>query len=407
MDTSLFKYQMFLAEQLEEQAKYEACLNEAILISENRLDEIHLVHEGFADKVKSAIMKIMEGLKKLWTKFVEAMDTLIKKDKAYLDKYKQIILKKTPIEANYTMYKYDLGVKALLNSPIPVFNYNTMKDSLESEEAFIAKSFPKYKPSENESFTDKVKASLRGSSEQVEIPSRQLNMTDMFNYCYTYDKIKDLIKKDLAYVEKAGQDAINMVDKMAREDKIATESYNLFEDNKYYSLMYEAYIYEEEKTENKDNKPGTEKVGNGMQREVKGGDGTTPGGTKPSQAYKGVNGDKENSKMKEEDVDGSAKAVNDRIKVYLKVCSNFIAAKLTIAEEIYKAYMSIIKTHVRDHLGNKDDNKPADSATNYNKTDENNNKKEESNNKEENKENSKVSKLKGYFSNLKNNKEEK
>ena len=302
MDTSLFKYQMFLAEQLEEQAKYEACLNEAILISENKLDEIHLVHEGFVDKVKSTIMKIMEGLKKLWAKFIEAMDTLIKKDKAYLDKYKQTILKKTPVEATYTMYKYDIGVKNLLNSPIPVFNYNSMKDSLESEEAFIAKSFSKFKPSENVSFVDKVKAELRGSAEQVEVPSRQLNMTDMFNYCYTYDKIKDLINKDLGYVEKAAQDAINIVDKMAREKKINTESYNLFEDNKYYSLMYESYIHEEEKaTGNK--KPGTEKVGNGMQREVKGGDGTAPGGTKPSEAYKGVNGDKDNSKMKEEDVE--------------------------------------------------------------------------------------------------------
>ena len=401
MDTSLFKYQLFLAEQLEEQAKYEACLNEAILISENKLDEIHLVHEGFVDKVKSTIMKIMEGLKKLWAKFIEAMDTLIKKDKTYLDKYKQTILKKTPVEATYTMYKYDIGVKNLLNSPIPVFNYNTMKDSLENEETFIAKSFSKFKPSENVSFVDKVKAELRGSAEQVEVPSRQLNMTDMFNYCYTYDKIKDLINKDLNYVEKAAQDAINIVDKMARGKKINTESYNLFEDNKYYSLMYESYIHEEEKT--------TEKVGNGMQREVKGGDGTAPGGTKPSEAYKGVNGEKDNSKMKEEDVDGSAKAVNDRIRVYLKVCSDFIAAKLTIAEEIYKAYMSIIKTHVRDHLGNKGDNKPADSATNYKQSEgenkEGNKKEEKDNNKAENNEESKnnnvLNNVKGFFNNIK------
>lgn len=386
MDTNKLKYDLFLSEQIIEQSKFEACINESILISSgtNNLQNIQLLEESVVDKLKEGIMRLLESLSKIWAKFQESMATLIKKDKDYLEKYKEIILKKKPINADYNMYDYQRGVSNLLNSPVPVFNYNTMKDDLKDKETFINKYLSKYKAGNDKTnFVDGVKAYLRGSVEQKKINSSQLNMTDIYNYCYTYKKMEDLIHKDLQYIEKAGKDAINMVEKMGRENKIAQESTNIFENNKYYSFLYEAYITEEEnpgdkKKESNPSNPAASRTVN---------DGSASNGSGPDKQYKGTTGDKkdDNNKMKEEDVDGSVKVVTDRIRVYLNVCSEFIGAKQSIAEEIYKAYMSIIKAHVRDHVGNKNaENKGVDSSTDYSKTNNNDNNK---GNKEENKDN--------------------
>ncbi len=372
-DTNKLKYDLFLSEQIIEQAKFEACIYESILINSgtNNLQNIQLLQESAVDKLKEGIMKILNGLAKIWEKFKETMSTLIKKDSDYLEKYKDIILKKKPINAIYNMYDYRRGVANILNSPIPVFNYNTMKEDLNDRETFINKYLSKYKAGDNKTnFIDGVKAYFRGSVEQKKIESSQLNMTDMYNYCYTYKKMEDLIHKDLKSIEKSGSDAINMVEKMGRENKIAQESANIFEDNKYYSFLYEAYITEEENPGNKKEEK-SNPSNPAANRTVN--DGSAANGSKPADHYKSnINGNNENkdaNKMKEEDVDGSVKVVTDRIRVYLNVCSEFIGAKQSIAEEIYKAYMSILKTHVRDHVGNKDgENKTVDSSTNYSNT---------------------------------------
>lgn len=400
-DTNRLKYELFLSEQIIEQAKFEACINESILISsgDNNLQNIQLLQESVADKMKAAIMKILEGLSKIWEKFKETVATLIKKDKDYLDKYKDIILKKKPINADYNMYDYQRGVSNILRSPIPIFNYNSMKDDLDDRETFINKHFSKYKAGDNKTnFIDGTKAYFRGSVEQKKINSSQLNMTDIFNYCYTYDKIEGLIHKDLQSIQSAGKDAINMVEKMGRENKIAQESTNIFEDNKYYSFLYEAYITEEENPGNKKDEK-TNPSNPAASRTVN--DGSSSNGSKPSDHYKGTTGDK--SKMEEKDVDSSVKVVTDRIRLYLNVCSEFIGAKESIAEEIYKAYMSIIKTHVRDHVGNKNsENKGIDSSSNYsdneNKNEEKNEEKKKESNKDEKMDNKNiVNKISNFF----------
>lgn len=394
-DINIMKYNLFLAEQIEEQGKFEACLNESILIGTgtNNSQNIQLLNESVVDKMKLGIEKILSTLQKIWEKFTEAMATLIKKDKGYLEKYKDTILKKKPINADYNMYDYQRGVANLLRSPIPTFNYGTMKDDLVDRETFINKHFSKFALGDSKNnFVDRTKAYLRGSVEQKKINSSQLNMTDIFNYCYTYDKMEDLIHKDLQYIQKAAKDAINMVEKMGRENKIAQESANLFENPKYYSLLYEAYITEEEKPDEKKANPNNPAASRTVN------DGSATNGTKPTEQYKGTNGNKEDSKMEEKDVDGSVKVVTDRIKVYLNVCSEFIGAKESIAEEIYKAYMSIIKAHVRDHVGNKNsENKTVDNSTNYDDNSSKNNE-EEKKSKEEEKQASKVSsKISGMF----------
>ncbi|MGL5751049.1 MAG: hypothetical protein ACRCXT_11015 [Paraclostridium sp.] len=384
METSIFKYNMFLANELAEQAEYEAFMNEAILISvnENTIDRISILNESFSEKLKSTILKIIGVFRKIWEKFIESVDVLIKNDASYLEKYKETILKRSMNkDAEYHMYNYSKGVYNIVNSPVPAYDYNKYKDILVDEKSFInGTNIKNYKIGEgSENNSDTFKSYFRGSLDQSWIKGSQLNMTDMYNYCRDYKNIKDKIEKDKTNIVKAADESIKLIDKMAAENKIKNESFmEYFEDepSKYLSFVYESYINEKVDPDGNSSSGGESKANTGTSSNTpdanKDKESKSIGGgvqvKSANNAYKGIDGEKKDTK--EDDVKSdSAKIASDRVKVYLNVCCDIIAAKLTVSEEIYKAYMAIIKAHVRDHLGEKANSKNTkrqDKGTNYN-----------------------------------------
>lgn len=366
-------YQMFLAEQNLEQAKLESFIKECVLISEskNTIDNMVVIQESFAEKVKATVKKFLAMISKMWAKFMEAMTTLIRRDKVYLEKYKDIILKKRPIEANYTMYNYN--IQALLSDSCPVLNLNEMDNILKDNDTFITSKFNSYisgakTPYDMNALT---KAKLRNGAEQS-VKSTQLNMTDLYNYCIDYKKLEDVIKKDLTNINKVSLDVMNKIDELVRNNQIKKES-SFFNDREYFSMVYESYIHEEEKPKNpadgiKDNRQQPQQQP--VNRDVTGGkavkDTTTDNNSNvPSQNYQKTG---EQNQTGEINTEKTAKELSDKANVYLKVCGDFVSAKQTIAEEIYKTYMSIIRAHVRDHVGVKDpaNNKVKDQASDLN-----------------------------------------
>lgn len=380
-DNSLeqLKYEMFLAEQMLEQAKMKSFISECLLISEgtNSINNMELIQESFADKLKEVIMKIVNGIATMWKKFIETMSTLVKRDKAYLEKYKDTILKKKPIDCDYTMYDYFTGQKVLLNSPVPNFNFQSMKDDLETSDKFAEKHFANFIQGQKSPYNleDLAKAKFRGGGQEKTFHSSKINMTDMYNYCHEYDKLKDYIQKDINNIQKAATDASDMVDKMAREGQIQKEG-GLFDKKQYFSVVYEQYITETEKPSQPapnsgDNNvsPGGVKISkpeNNNSNDNNSNENNNNNSTQtsnPAEAYKKNTGES-NSEVSSDEK--SAQDVINRINNYLKVCGGFLGAKQTVAEEIYKAYMSIIKAHIRDSLnkGKNDGNKVADVGTN-------------------------------------------
>lgn len=373
MDLSLFNYDMFLIEQNQEKLYADNFINECIMIAEgaNSIKNIQALNESFADKIKINIKKVAGLIIKLWNKFLESLDTLFKRDKAYLEKYKDVILKKKPVDAEYTMYNYEDGIKLLVKTQIPAFDYQRMKDNLQDQDKFISSTSPFNTFAQGAKapydINELAKIKFRGGSKEITKKASQINMTDLYNYCYGYNDMKNLLRKDMKYIEDAANDAIALVDKMVRENKIKNEASGLFEDAKYYSNVYNTYITEEENPNDKSAvKPGQVTRNTGNSNTSNNQDNKSDDNTKPDKAYQGVNKD-QGKEMTEKDADGQAKDISSRISVYLRVCGNFIAAKETVAEEAYKAYMQIIKAHVRDHVGNEKnaDTKQKDAGTNY------------------------------------------
>ena len=89
-------YEMFLVENAIEQAELEKYINECIMISNNTntISNIETLNENFSDKVKESFAKILSSIGAIWKKFLETTNNLIKNDEAYLNKYKDIILKR-------------------------------------------------------------------------------------------------------------------------------------------------------------------------------------------------------------------------------------------------------------------------------------------------------------------------
>lgn len=369
MDTHKLSYQLFLAEQMYEQSELEMFIDECVLISEgtNTLTNIDIIHESFVDKIKESIKKLLQAIANMWHKFTEAMNTLLKTDRAYLEKYKDIILKKNPIDCEYTMYRYDQGLPILLKSEVPTLNLNNMDTELVDDETFLRKHFATFIQGAKTPYNigDLARAKFRGGNgQEVNIKSTQLNMTDLYNYCYDYKKFQDLIQKDIKNIQDSAGAIIIKIDKMVREGQIKNEAAALFESSaQYLSTVYDAFV--NETTPGTRVKPEDSNNNNNNSSDK-------PVQNKPSQAY---NKTQNIDKNQEINVEKTAKELTAKANRYLRICGEFLGAKQSIAEEIYKAYMSIIKAHVRDFVGKKSDskdNKPSDSATNYNK-DQNNN----------------------------------
>lgn len=390
MDTKEMSYKFFLAEKMSEQAKLERYINECVLISEgaNTFGNIDIIHESFVDKIKGAITKLVQAIANMWNKFLESMNTLLKTDRAYLEKYKDIILKKKPIEADYNMYMYEQGLPVLLKTDIPAINMNAMDQELESDDAFLKKHFGHLINGAKEPYKigELARARFRGGNgQEITLNSSKLKMTDMYNYCYTYKKLEDLIRKDITNIQKVSADIITKIDNMARQGEIKKESFDLYGNRQYLSSVYESYIHEATPGTkvDPDKKDGNEKSGvQNNQNQQQG----NPVQNQPHQAYnKAEKGDSN----QEINTDKTAKELSDKANRYLRICGEVLAAKQSIAEEIYKAYMSIIKAHVRDYVGKKNDkadDRVKDSATDYsgNNNENSSNDKENSNsNKEE------------------------
>ena len=88
-------YEMFLLHERQGQIDMERYVNEAIVFTEgvNIADNMAIINEGFIESVKEKLNKVAAFLKKMWAKFMEIMNRLVRTNNAYLTKYKDVILK--------------------------------------------------------------------------------------------------------------------------------------------------------------------------------------------------------------------------------------------------------------------------------------------------------------------------
>jgi len=162
--SNMFEYTSFVADQMLEQAKMDRFIKEAVLIGEskNTIKNMDVLNESVTDKIKEAFKKIMEAIGRMWGKFLEAMTNLVNSNRSYLEKYKDIILKKKlRSDVTYTMYDYDTGLRNMLTSAVPIFNYDLPLDNPEEFEKAKFNQIPK----SDAAFADRCKLYFRGGQD--------------------------------------------------------------------------------------------------------------------------------------------------------------------------------------------------------------------------------------------------
>ena len=399
-----YEYLTFLAERTTQQVRMERIINEAVLIGEgaDTIENIELIQESFSESIKKVIHKLLSFIGKLWGKFIEAMNTLIKNDKAYLERYKDIILKKKPADDIIIYDYYNGGIQLLLNNSCPQLtdqdiNAEEGNSVLDDKNTFITqrfRDFTKFGKGPFDSITDLATAAFRGGGDEVSKVASNVNMTDMYNYCINYGSLKDKIQRDIDAFQEAQKKfdsklaSMNNNNELKQQQQEQHESaLSIFEDRKYYSAIFEQYITEAD-DKDKNNEPPVDN-NNAMEQAAKEGkkeqeqqdkanaakqqqqnqnnnNNTTVNNGNTAANYQ--QNTKDNADANVEQNKNTYNTLQERAKVYFEIGGQYFAAKLTVAQEAEKKFMEVIKKHVRHYVGtnDKDDDQAAKGNTNLN-----------------------------------------
>jgi hypothetical protein len=380
-------YRMFLMNQVAEQQKMDRYIQECLAIAEgsNVYDKICVLNEGIGDKISEWWQKFKAFMARVWGKFVENVTKLATSDKGYCEKYKDIILKKPLKEDHFPieMKPCNVGVSRIVNAHLPIYSTNMLdKINLTDGDKNVAfKKFLLHDYNGDVEFQDFAKDYFIGGSEEQKYESHAINMTDLYNFCTTYDNIVKNIKTDNDNLSKAvtsieaamkmqtpkptptttqptstkpadttTKDDNNLSKKVGDGDTGATngkvvdhQSYRFNSDGKTYSAVYEQYITELQTADNKT-------AGTG---------GTAPNPNNNLNSATKNNVDKAHDTSSEDQRQAALnketdQSVEQKGRIYTQTGMQFLTAKMTAAEFIKKEYMSIIKMHVQDYVGTND-----------------------------------------------------
>lgn len=413
-----YEYLTFLAERTTQQVRMERIINEAVLIGEgaDTIENIELIQESFSESVKKVIHKLLTFIGKLWGKFIEAMNTLIKNDKAYLERYKDIILKKKPADDIIIYDYYNGGIQLLLNNSCPQLtdqdiNAEEGKSVLDDKNTFITqrfRDFTKFGKGPFDSITDLATAAFRGGGDEVSKVASNVNMTDMYNYCINYGSLKDKIQRDIDAFQEAQKKFDSKLASMNNNNELKQQqqesALSIFEDRKYYSAIFEQYITEKVNVgepslnveapinnnnaidqaakEGKKEQEQQDKANAAKQQQQNQNNNNNATVNNGNTAANYQQNTKDNADANVEQNKNTYNTLQERAKVYFEIGGQYFAAKLTVAQEAEKKFMEVIKNHVRHYVGtnDKDDDQAAKGNTNLNLPNNNNNNQQQNTN---------------------------
>ena len=229
-------YANFLFEQERNTIKLNAFISECLCIAEggNIYDGIKAINEGISDKAESAWDKVMDFLRRMWGKFVENMTNLFNSNGYYLEKYKDIILKK-PIKftEKITMPNYFNGIKNIVGVKIPLLNVQSLeriplnaedKTGMDNLRTEFMNAWRNGKPADNpngKEFKAWAVDYFKGlGTGEVDFTASQINMTDMYNFCHDSKNITSTLEKDKSAIERANKEFADEVKNvMSKADK--------------------------------------------------------------------------------------------------------------------------------------------------------------------------------------------
>lgn len=395
-------YEEYIQNKIDNERRLANHIKQYIPVTESTYKQISAIYEAkLADGAKAKWTKFIEFIKNMFAKFAEKITHLLVDQKTYLEKYKDIILKKEPKEGNEFSIPgdYKEAINRCINVTVPVFNYAQYKDELkeDSDSRLVTKIMQNhggFQYDEGSSLAELFKEYFLAHDKGIQsgaFNSGYLNFTDMYNFCYNTNKIKEITTKDENYLNQSTNAIINAVNEEIKKNAANTNPQQE-------AVQYNSYIMfteAEEDNSNSDSGNSGQNTGSGTQQNDDSKDSlkSNIGPSKNSNAisqmdsYKDRSGYDDEKKQNVQDAAGNEteESMNKMLDKWLRVCRAIISAKLTAVQQISNDYMKIIRLHVQSYVGNDKndaDNKSKQAATDYAKqnTNNNNNQQQDTNN---------------------------
>lgn len=405
------KYYQFMIESAIEREKINGLVKSIVGVSEGTAStKLWAVHEDVGDKIRNLWDKFIAFLNRVWAKFVEFTQKMINSDKGYLEQYKDIILNKKPEDVDIEMRDYATGIHRMTSTVIPAFS--SVKDKVPVDDAdisFKTSLIPDYKDASKE-FSSFAVAYFQGGEDKKSTNLTNLNMTDLYNFCHDFEKVKLAIEKDKSTISKTFTEAQAAIQKAksdansaqttpapaagaagaqapaaastgaaepAKTGELGTQgnpigkpgpnkTVKLNTMSKKYEYTGESYSVDNYMssyfTEDDKNGGGGMTIGKKPDANAAGNSGATTTDTKASSNMKTAQTSTQPTAV---DAGADLDSLNNKVKGYNTAASSVLTAKMTSAHIIYKDYMKLIKLHVGHHVGKDGDTQVAQSGSNY------------------------------------------
>lgn len=347
----------------------EALIQEAVMISEGNIDQA-VIEAGIGSKIRDGFKKILDFLKSIMNKFLESIRFNFGNEKAWLQKYKNVILNNGFDPATEVTFYSNINnaLNQIQKVIPPAISYNELRQKPEAftdENSFFQTYFAKQFPNmdgalkditldANESLANKCKWYLGAKlPDGVTRPTTfgKINITQMYQWLLETEKLAKATEDQLKIIERTVNNYTQQANKMPTNQTQEQPKQQAGGESASFGFSYRV---------------GTLLLEADIAPKNSGADGATatPPPAGQSQASNNNNNSNSNDNYKQsggqakEEIQKSgddANLVAGRMEIYLKVCKAVLSAKATAITYAHKEMLDVMRAIVKGKLGNSAD----------------------------------------------------
>ena len=384
-------YSTYMIECVVESEKLRGFANLLIGVHEGAsVEKLEFIQEGVTDKLQNIWDKFKGFLNKVWEKFKNYMFRLVDNDTEYLERYKDIILNRKPNDFTFNMPNYKEGLKRMQTVMIKPFasEKNTVTADEANTHAYKKSLIPGYNADDD--WNKYCATYFEGGEDSIQYNLQDMNMTELYNYCHDW---KSSILPSITRDQTTLQNNVNEIEKEINSLKTTTQNASASmlgpELRAYGEMVVDSFanrVFNEAITAAGSNGSGSSSSGDSATQTrpsgavTKGNSSATGSSSGKVKSISSMTGEKDQQTHLgnktdgeiEKDDKGQVKTGTDtghtsaqvdelskKLTGYNLACSGILTGKFTAAQNMYKDYMTLIKRHVGEQVGNKGDDRAA------------------------------------------------
>lgn len=398
-------YSTYMLECVIESEKLRGFANLLIGVHEGAtVETLEILQEAATDKLRNIWDKFKGFLNKVWEKFKNYMFRLVDNNVEYLERYKDIILNRKPNDFTFNMPNYKEGLKRMQTVMIKPFSTekNTVTQDEADTHAYKKSLIPGYNADND--WNKHCATYFEGGEDSIQYNLQDMNMTELYNYCHDW---KSSILPSITKDQTTLQNNVNEIEKEINSLKTTTTTNTAANgqgnqggvvNSSASMLKPDLRAYGEMVVDDFADKVFNETITAAGSSGGSSSSSDSATQTRPSGSVTKNNSSKTNSssgKVKtlssmtgdkdqqthlgksdtgaiEKDNKGQVKTGSDtghtsaqvdelskKLSGYNIACSGILTGKFTAAQNMYKDYMTLIKRHVGEQVGNKGDDRAA------------------------------------------------